>query len=94
MVYDISRRKTFENTQRWLGMMRRRAPVNIVLMLIGNKCDLEPQRRQVSKEEGLAFANKNGMFAFVETSAKTGHQVNATFERLLTGLLPCPGLHV
>ena len=83
LVYDITKHETFENTQNWLKELRQHADANIVIMLIGNKCDLEPER-QVSKEEGLAYANKNRL-AFEETSAKTSHQVDTSFKRILTG---------
>jgi Ras-related protein Rab-2A len=46
-------------------------------MLVGNKSDLEA-KREVSKEEGEAFAAKNGLF-FLETSAKTAVNVEAAF---------------
>ena len=45
----------------------------MVIMLIGNKCDLD-QRRQVSQEEGERFAKDNGLI-FLETSAKTAFNV-------------------
>lgn len=49
----------------------------MVIMLIGNKCDLE-EKRQVSKEEGEKFAKDHGLF-FLETSAKTDHNVDEVF---------------
>lgn len=45
----------------------------MVIMLIGNKCDLD-QRRQVSTDEGERFAKDNGLI-FLETSAKTAFNV-------------------
>jgi Ras-related protein Rab-2A len=45
----------------------------MVIMLIGNKCDLDT-RRQVSTEEGERFAKDNGLI-FLETSAKTAFNV-------------------
>lgn len=45
----------------------------MVIMLIGNKSDLE-NRRQVSTEEGERFAKENGLI-FMETSAKTAFNV-------------------
>ena len=45
----------------------------MVIMLIGNKCDLDA-RRQVSLEEGDRFAKENGLI-FMETSAKTAFNV-------------------
>ncbi len=50
---------------------------NLTIMLVGNKCDLEA-KREVSREEGEAFAQKNGLF-FLEASAKTAQNVEAAF---------------
>jgi len=49
----------------------------MVIMLIGNKSDLE-HRRQVSKEEGEAFAKEHNLI-FLETSAKTASNVEEAF---------------
>mmetsp|Transcript_9846 Transcript_9846/g.16858 ORF Transcript_9846/g.16858 Transcript_9846/m.16858 type:complete len:179 (-) Transcript_9846:73-609(-) len=77
LVYDITRRDTFEHLQSWLEDCRRYSNKDIVIMLIGNKSDLA-NKRAVSKEEGEAFAAKNGL-TFLETSAKTAENVEAAF---------------
>ena len=51
LVYDITRRDTFDNLRRWLKEARQNSTQNMVIMLIGNKTDLEP-KRAVSYEEG------------------------------------------
>lgn len=51
--------------------------VGQVIMLIGNKSDLE-SRREVKKEEGEAFAREHGL-VFMETSAKTAANVEEAF---------------
>ena len=56
---------------------RQHAQPNMVIMLIGNKNDLE-HRRAVSTEEGKAFADANGLI-FLETSAKTAYNVESAF---------------
>ena len=53
--------------------MRQNGNPDMVIMLIGNKSDLE-NRRQVSTEEGERFAKENGLI-FMETSAKTAFNV-------------------
>ena len=52
----------------------------MVIMLIGNKCDLE-SRREVKREEGEAFAREHGMI-FMEASAKTAQNVEEVILRL------------
>ena len=80
LVYDISRRDSFENLDSWLSELRIHAP-NVAIVLVGNKIDLEAQR-EVGTEEGLNFAQKNGL-AFFETSAKTAQNIDQCFNYLI-----------
>ncbi|KAE8705651.1 Ras-related protein RABA2d [Hibiscus syriacus] len=41
LVYDITKRQTFDNAQRWLRELRDHADSNIVIMMAGNKIRLE-----------------------------------------------------
>jgi small GTP-binding protein len=77
LVYDVTRRDTFLHVTRWLEEARQNAIEKLVIMLVGNKTDLE-SRRAVTTEEGAAFARKNGLI-FVEASAKTAHNVEEAF---------------
>ena len=77
LVYDITRRDTFQHLNRWLEEAQQHAQPNMVILLIGNKNDLE-DRRAVSTEEGQAFADANGLL-FLETSAKTAYNVEQAF---------------
>jgi len=77
LVYDITRRETFNHLTTWLEDARQHANSNMTIMLIGNKCDLQ-HRRAVSTEEGEAFAKEYGL-TFMETSAKTAHNVEEAF---------------
>jgi len=77
LVYDITRRETFNHLTRWLEEARQNANSNMVIMLIGNKSDLD-HRRQVSQEEGEKFAKDHGLI-FLETSAKTAANVEEAF---------------
>ena len=73
LVYDITRKETFNHLTRWLEEVRQNGNPDIMIMLIGNKADLD-SRRQVSTEEGERFAKENGLI-FLETSAKTAFNV-------------------
>jgi len=77
LVYDITRRETFNHLTSWLDDARTHSNSNMTIMLIGNKSDLE-HRRAVSFEEGQAFANEHGLI-FLETSAKTAANVEEAF---------------
>ena len=60
LVYDITRRETFEHLASWLEDARQHANPNMTIMLIGNKADLG-HRRAVSTEEGEQFAKVGGL---------------------------------
>ena len=73
MVYDITRRATFDNLIRWLDDMRDNAYSKMIILLVGNKSDLKFER-EVTTEEGQEFADKHNLI-FFETSAKTSANV-------------------
>jgi Ras-related protein Rab-2A len=77
LVYDITRRETFEHLTSWLEDARQHSSANMVIMLIGNKSDLEA-KREVTAEEGLSFAKEHAL-VFMETSAKTAANVEEAF---------------
>ncbi|KAF5742819.1 ras-related protein RABB1c-like [Tripterygium wilfordii] len=77
LVYDITRRETFNHLASWLEDARQHANSNMTIMLIGNKCDLA-HRRAVSTEEGEQFAKEHGLI-FMEASAKTAQNVEEAF---------------
>ena len=80
VVYDITNRKSFESLNSWLIEIEKNGNKNVYKLLIGNKSDLEDERK-VSKEEGKEFAEINGM-EFFETSAKEDYQVQDAFIQL------------
>ncbi|KAA8894962.1 P-loop containing nucleoside triphosphate hydrolase protein [Sphaerosporella brunnea] len=80
LVYDITRRETFDHVKTWLEELRGAADKDISIILVGNKCDLaEEGKRAVTKEEAQEWARENGLKAAVETSAKTGEAVEQAF---------------
>ena len=79
VVYDISSHSSFEDIQVWIDDCTKQTAKSVLLFLIGNKNDLN-DKREVSYEEGEAYAKAHKML-FLEASAKTGHNINAIFER-------------
>ena len=78
LVYDVSRRETYDNLNSWLEDCRRHANEYMTITLVGNKVDGATAQRQVSEEEGLRFARENGLL-YVETSAMTSANVDNAF---------------
>ena len=78
IVYDITDLDSFKHIENWLEECRTNGNKEMTLVLIGNKCDLEKQRK-ISTEEGRAFAERNKLI-FFETSAKLGKGVKKIFE--------------
>ena len=85
LVYDITRRDTFNHVASWLNDARQHANANMTIMLIGNKTDLDGKQRAVSREEGEAFAKQHGLF-FMEASAKTSANVEQAFHTTATAI--------
>ncbi|KAI3786978.1 hypothetical protein L1987_41100 [Smallanthus sonchifolius] len=82
LVYDITKRPTFDNVQRWLRELRANADSNIVVLMAGNKSDLN-DLRAVDKQDGQSLAEKEGL-SFLETSALEAHNVEKAFQTILT----------
>ena len=81
LIYDITSIQTFENVKGWITQIREEAPPNIVIYIVGNKIDIDEERK-IKKEEGQKLADEYG-FPFAEASAKSGVNINETFEEIV-----------
>ncbi|EGR31367.1 hypothetical protein IMG5_111720 [Ichthyophthirius multifiliis] len=79
-LFDITKQNTFDNLQKWLNELKENADPNIVIMLVGNKCDLN-ENRAVKTEDASAFAERNQL-AYIETSALDSTNVDEAFQRV------------
>jgi len=77
LVYDITRRETFNHLATWLEEVKEHGNSNMIIMLVGNKSDLT-KKRVVSTEEGEKFAKENGLM-FMEVSAKSSENIEEAF---------------
>ncbi|KAF3452679.1 hypothetical protein FNV43_RR03112 [Rhamnella rubrinervis] len=82
LVYDVTKRQTFDHVTRWLEELRAHADKNIVIMLVGNKTDLSTLRT-VTTEDAKEFAQRENLF-FMETSALEAINVEPAFLTVLT----------
>ncbi|KAF2213116.1 hypothetical protein CERZMDRAFT_16585, partial [Cercospora zeae-maydis SCOH1-5] len=90
LVFDITRRSTFASVTAWLHDLRQIAEDDIIVVLVGNKSDLAassavsgdssaPNKRQVTREEAEEWCRENKVMQYVETSAKSGENVERAF---------------
>ena len=77
IVYDVTNRQSFLNVQDWFNECKKQTPKTAMMVLVGNKIDLN-NKREVSYEEGENFAKNNSML-FYETSAKNGDNIENMF---------------
>lgn len=92
MVYDVTRRDSFENLEQWLKEVKMYSPNNgegVVKLLVGNKIDLA--ERQVHREEAEAWARSQGML-FLEASAKTRTGIKQCFMEVVQKIVEDPEL--
>eukprot|EP00826_Nyctotherus_ovalis_P040681 TRINITY_DN4030_c0_g1_i1.p1 TRINITY_DN4030_c0_g1~~TRINITY_DN4030_c0_g1_i1.p1 ORF type:complete len:202 (-),score=47.44 TRINITY_DN4030_c0_g1_i1:69-674(-) len=76
LVYDCANEQSFFDVRNWVKQLENHAREDIVMVLVGNKCDLV--ERRVNGDEGKKLADEFGM-EFVETSAKLDINVDKAF---------------
>ncbi|CAG9862322.1 unnamed protein product [Phyllotreta striolata] len=77
LLYDVTNKTSFDNIRAWLGEIREYAQDDVVIMLLGNKADCGLDRA-VRREDGERLAREYNV-AFMETSAKSGQNVELAF---------------
>lgn len=80
LVYDITNLQSFRNVTKWLEEARMYGNPNLEIILVGNKSDLEIERK-VTYDEGAALARSHGL-QFLEVSAKTANKVEDAFKQV------------
>ena len=78
ILYAINNMDSFKHAETWLNELKAQANPNVKIFLVGNKSDLE-DKRKVSREAGEKFLKDHKLTYFIETSAKTGFNVQNVF---------------
>ena len=83
IVYDITRRESFENLNTWLTELRENGNEDLSIIVLGNKLDLIHDR-EINTEDGKAFAQTKNCY-FMEVSGKENKDkcVNKAFNTVL-----------
>jgi Ras-related protein Rab-2A len=85
LVYDITRKETFEHVKGWLEEVKANGNPYMEILLVGNKNDLETER-VITYEQGEKVAKENGL-SFIEINAKDYQKVESAFKRVAEGIL-------
>jgi small GTP-binding protein len=88
VVYDITKKDSFNGAKSWVKELQRRGDPNVVIALAGNKADMETKRK-VQTEEAQQYAAENEII-FMETSAKTALNVRGLFVEIARKLPKTP----
>ncbi|HUU77618.1 MAG TPA: Rab family GTPase [candidate division Zixibacteria bacterium] len=86
LVFDLTRPATLSKLQNWYEDLIKNAGKDVLTILVGNKNDLE-DLRSVSNKEAIAFAKKIKALTYIETSAKTGENVDESFKMITEKLV-------
>jgi GTPase SAR1 family protein len=86
MVYDVTEPLSFADINSyWLNEVQQYAEKNVVNMIMGNKMDTDEEKR-VGKEEAEKWAEEKKILC-METSARTGAQVDTAFNLIAEKIL-------
>ena len=72
LIYAIDNKESFNHVENWLNDLKSQANPDVRIFLVGNKADLEEDRK-VTREEGEKYKEDQHLDLFMEASAKTGH---------------------
>jgi GTPase SAR1 family protein len=82
LVYDCTKKETFEAIESWFQEISNNVDTRVIIMLLGNKCDLP--NREVTYNQAMEYARSRN-FGFLEVSAKTGFNIKSSFHCLVRG---------
>ena len=85
VVYDITNGSSFVRAQMWVRDLQHQARHDVIIALVGNKADLEDDR-VIDYDEAEMYAREKNVL-FLETSAKTGMNVDEIFSEIGQSLL-------
>ena len=82
LIYDISNRESFDSIGEWIKNIRETGKEILPVVLVGNKCDLPPEKRKITVIEGKEKADEFKL-PFFESSCKEGINIKEVFHKLI-----------
>ena len=77
LIYDISKLDSFNNIEKWYSSLNNLNRKEVIFALVGNKCDLD-YNRKVQMEQAQKYADDHN-FIFQEVSAMNGDGIQELF---------------
>mmetsp|Transcript_54453 Transcript_54453/g.110721 ORF Transcript_54453/g.110721 Transcript_54453/m.110721 type:complete len:122 (+) Transcript_54453:3-368(+) len=84
VVFDVTNPDSFEGAKSWVRELKRRGDPNVVIALAGNKSDIVAKRK-VDAEVADEYAKEHSLI-YMDTSAKTAHNVKELFDAIAARL--------
>jgi len=91
LLYDMTRMKTLDKLQEWVGICRRHDP-NLPILFVGTKLD-RVEDISVPDDYAREFMEPLGLFDHLKISSKTGENIMGAFERIVKKILEMQGIH-
>jgi small GTP-binding protein len=88
-MFDTTRYASLRRINNWLSFFKeeeKRVGMKLPIIMMGGKIDLE-DKRSVTQDEALELAEKYKLQGYMETSAKTGQNVEEIFETITMGMM-------
>jgi small GTP-binding protein len=85
ICYDITNYASFKNVEKWLTELSDHVHGQVIVTLVGNKCDLARRQRAVTQEEAQLLAEKHNL-DFVETSALDATNIESSFKQIISNI--------
>ena len=86
LMYDLTRRESFQNLDEWIREARQNAGSDTLMYLVGNMLDIA-EEREVLENEALEYVKQEHLDGFTEASAKTAQNVEDVFIKVTNVLL-------
>ena len=82
IVFSVVDKNSFELLDKWINSINEKVDIKTkIIILAGNKADIDDDKRQVSREEAENYAKSKNLLYF-ETSAKSGLNIKEAFNKL------------
>jgi small GTP-binding protein len=73
LIYDITNEKSYNNLKEWMKLIREECGKHMQIIMVGNKCDLDSERK-INQDEVMNYAREENI-EYIETSCKTGENI-------------------